>query len=98
MKYLSAPWGRSTICSLALVIVLAALVAAQDYRAKIQGVVEDSVNAAIPNAKVVLKNECRDGSIIPERLIKEGYKLRSFKEEEINLEDVFMSVTRGDVQ
>ena len=57
MKYLSAPWGRSTICSLALVIVLAALVAAQDYRAKIQGVVEDSVNAAIPNAKVVLKNE-----------------------------------------
>ena len=57
MKYLSTPWGRSTVCSLALVIVLAALVAAQDYRAKIQGVVEDAVNAAIPNAKVVLKND-----------------------------------------
>jgi ABC-2 type transport system ATP-binding protein len=45
--------------------------------------------------KVVLKNESRDGSIIPERLIQEGFKLRSFKEEEINLEDVFMRITKG---
>jgi ABC-2 type transport system ATP-binding protein len=45
--------------------------------------------------KVTLKNESRDGSFIPERLIAEGYKLRSFKEEEINLEDVFMRITKG---
>lgn len=45
--------------------------------------------------KVALKNESRDGSFIPERLIHEGFKLKSFKEEEINLEDVFMRITKG---
>ena len=29
--------------------------------------------------KVILKNESRDGSMIPERLIQEGFKLRRFQ-------------------
>jgi ABC-2 type transport system ATP-binding protein len=45
--------------------------------------------------KVSLRDEQDDGSFIPERLIAEGFRLRSFKEEEINLENVFMSITKG---
>jgi ABC-2 type transport system ATP-binding protein len=45
--------------------------------------------------KVTLRDGNTDGSFIPERLIHEGFKLRGFKEEEINLEDVFMRITKG---
>jgi ABC-2 type transport system ATP-binding protein len=45
--------------------------------------------------KVSLKDEQTDGSFIPERLIHDGFKLKSFKEEEINLENVFMAITKG---
>ncbi len=45
--------------------------------------------------KVTMKIEDADGSFIPERLIAEGFKLKAFKEEEINLEDVFMRITKG---
>ncbi|HEY2783946.1 MAG TPA: ABC transporter ATP-binding protein [Fimbriiglobus sp.] len=45
--------------------------------------------------KLVLREGHTDGSFIPERLIHEGFKLKSFKEEEINLEDVFMRITKG---
>ncbi len=37
----------------------------------------------------------KDGSFIPERLIQAGYRLKSFKEKEVNLEDVFMGITKG---
>jgi ABC-2 type transport system ATP-binding protein len=47
------------------------------------------------SVKLTLKEGQTDGSFIPDRLIKEGFKLRSFKEEEINLEDVFMRITKG---
>jgi ABC-2 type transport system ATP-binding protein len=47
------------------------------------------------SVKLTLKEGQSDGSFIPERLIKEGFKIRSFKEEEINLEDVFMRITKG---
>jgi ABC-2 type transport system ATP-binding protein len=47
------------------------------------------------SVKVVLRDGTEDGSFIPERLIKEGFKLRSFKEEEIDLEDVFLGITKG---
>jgi ABC-2 type transport system ATP-binding protein len=36
-----------------------------------------------------------DGSFLPERLIRDGYKLRAFKEKEVNLENVFMEITKG---
>jgi ABC-2 type transport system ATP-binding protein len=47
------------------------------------------------NVKVTLRDGQGDGSFIPERLIQEGFRLRGFKEEEINLEDVFMRITKG---
>lgn len=40
-----------------LFLTLAPFVTAQDYRAKVQGAVTDAANAAIPNAKVTLKND-----------------------------------------
>ena len=45
--------------------------------------------------KVALRNGSEDGTFLPERLIQSGYKLRMFKEEEIDLEDVFMGITKG---
>ncbi|WP_020469278.1 ABC transporter ATP-binding protein [Zavarzinella formosa] len=45
--------------------------------------------------KVALRQDAEDGSFLPERLIQSGYKLRMFKEEEIDLEDVFMGITKG---
>jgi ABC-2 type transport system ATP-binding protein len=47
------------------------------------------------SVKVTLRDGREDGSFLPERLIQEGYKLRNFKEEEIDLEDVFMGITKG---
>ncbi|MFN7928308.1 MAG: carboxypeptidase-like regulatory domain-containing protein [Blastocatellia bacterium] len=40
-----------------LLLSLAAFVSAQDYRAKVQGVVTDASSAAVANAKVILKND-----------------------------------------
>ena len=45
--------------------------------------------------KVTLKEGQEDGSFIAERLIHEGFKLKGFKEEEIDLEDVFLGITKG---
>jgi ABC-2 type transport system ATP-binding protein len=53
------------------------------------------LNGEGESIKVSLRDEQEDGSFIPERLIAEGFKLKSFNEEEINLENVFMSITKG---
>ena len=45
--------------------------------------------------KVTLADGQTDGSFIPARLIGAGYPLKTFKEEEINLEDVFLGITKG---
>ncbi len=45
--------------------------------------------------RVALKPGYDDGSFIPERLIAERFKLQSFKEEEIDIEDVFLTITKG---
>jgi len=45
--------------------------------------------------RVTLKDGEGDGCFIPERLISEQFKLRTFNEEQINLEDVFMGITKG---
>ena len=45
--------------------------------------------------KVALREGTEDGFFLPERLIQDGFKIRMFKEEEINLEDVFMGITKG---
>jgi ABC-2 type transport system ATP-binding protein len=45
--------------------------------------------------RVALRAGYDDGSFIPERLIAERFKLQSFKEEEIDIEDVFLTITKG---
>jgi ABC-2 type transport system ATP-binding protein len=45
--------------------------------------------------RVALKTGYDDGSFIPERLIAEKFKLQSFREEDINIEDVFLTITKG---
>jgi ABC-2 type transport system ATP-binding protein len=45
--------------------------------------------------RVTLNDHAPDGSFIAEMLIKAGYRLTMLKEEEINLENVFMEITKG---
>jgi ABC-2 type transport system ATP-binding protein len=45
--------------------------------------------------RVTLNDGVHDGSFIPELLLKNGLRLKMFKEEEIDLEDVFMGITKG---
>ena len=45
--------------------------------------------------KVTVRDGVEDGSFLPERLMQAGYRLKMFKEEEIDLEDVFMGITKG---
>jgi ABC-2 type transport system ATP-binding protein len=44
---------------------------------------------------VRLREGNEDGSFLPERLIRDGFRLRAFKEKEVNLENVFMEITKG---
>ena len=57
------------------------------------GKVEVLANASLIRA--TLRDGEIDGSFIPERLIAEQFKLKSFQEEEIDIEDVFMGITKG---
>ncbi len=45
--------------------------------------------------RVTLNDGVNDGSFIAELLLKKGYRLKMLKEEEIDLEDVFMGITKG---
>ncbi|MFL5245433.1 MAG: ABC transporter ATP-binding protein [Gemmataceae bacterium] len=45
--------------------------------------------------RVTLNENSNDGSFIADLLVKNGYKLKMLKEEEIDLEDVFMGITKG---
>ena len=59
---------------------------------------------AIPNAgsyspqQFMLKDGQQDGSFIADELVKNGFRLKMLKEEEIDLEDVFMGITKGITQ
>jgi ABC-2 type transport system ATP-binding protein len=44
---------------------------------------------------VTLNEEVNDGSFIADLLVKNGFRLKMLKEEEIDLEDVFMGITKG---
>jgi ABC-2 type transport system ATP-binding protein len=44
---------------------------------------------------VTLNEGVTDGSFIAEILVKNGFRLKMLKEEDIDLEDVFMSITKG---
>lgn len=45
--------------------------------------------------KVTLNDSVTDGSFLADMLVKAGFKLKMLKEEEIDLEDVFMGITKG---
>ncbi|MFO0809523.1 MAG: ABC transporter ATP-binding protein [Gemmataceae bacterium] len=45
--------------------------------------------------RVTLKDGIFDGGFIAEELVKNGVRLRMLREEEIDLEDVFMGITKG---
>ncbi len=45
--------------------------------------------------RVTLKDDIHDGSFIADLLLKNGFRLKMLKEEEIDLEDVFMGITKG---
>src|SRR5438874_5932816 len=45
--------------------------------------------------QVTLNDGVRDGSFIADLLVKNGFRLKMLKEEEIDLEDVFMGITKG---
>ena len=47
------------------------------------------------HVKVTLADGQEDGTFIPERLVAAGFRLKMFKEEEIDLEDVFLGITKG---
>ena len=44
---------------------------------------------------VTLREGLQDGSFIAEALIKGGFRLKMLREEAVNLEDVFMGITKG---
>ena len=44
---------------------------------------------------VTLNDGAADGSFIADVLVKNSFKLKMLKEEEIDLEDVFMGITKG---
>jgi ABC-2 type transport system ATP-binding protein len=60
--------------------------------AEVQGV---KASAADEFIEVQLKDGFEDGSFLPERLIQEGFRLKAFREKEVNLEHVFMEITKG---
>jgi ABC-2 type transport system ATP-binding protein len=45
--------------------------------------------------RVTLSDGNQDGSFIAETLVKNGFRVKMLKEEEIDLEDVFMNITKG---
>lgn len=54
-----------------------------------------AVDPKLGVVRVALKPGHDDGSFIPERLIADRFKLRSFEEEKIDIEDVFLTITKG---
>ena len=53
------------------------------------------VDPKLHAVRVALKPGLDDGSFIPERLIADKFKLHSFQEEEINIEHIFLTITKG---
>src|SRR5437870_6451018 len=45
--------------------------------------------------RVTLNDGIHDGSFIADILVKNGFRLKMLKEDEIDLEDVFMAITKG---
>jgi ABC-2 type transport system ATP-binding protein len=68
---------------------------AKEYLVGRSEVMEVVVKDAEESLRVTLNDGHQDGSFIAEVLVRNGLKVKSLKEEEINLEDVFMGITKG---
>jgi ABC-2 type transport system ATP-binding protein len=62
---------------------------------KVTGIDEIELKTADDYLLVTLGEGLQDGSFIAETLIKSGFRLKMLKEEAVNLEDVFMGITKG---
>jgi len=58
-------------------------------------VLKVEVNDEDDTLRVTLNDEVQDGSFIAELLVRNGFRVKMLREEEIDLEDVFMSITKG---
>ena len=45
--------------------------------------------------QVTLNDQIEDGSFIADLLVRNNLRLKMLREEQINLEDVFMAITKG---
>jgi ABC-2 type transport system ATP-binding protein len=54
-----------------------------------------AVDPKLHAVRVALRAGYDDGSFIPERLIAAQFKLQSFQEEKIDIEDIFLTITKG---
>ena len=63
--------------------------------AEFKEVASAELDPKLPLIRVALRTGLDDGSFIPERLIAEKFKLHSFREEEINIEHIFLTITKG---
>jgi ABC-2 type transport system ATP-binding protein len=61
-------------------------------RSEVLGV---EVNDEDESMRVTLNDGIHDGSFIADVLVKNGFRVKMLKEEEIDLEDVFMGITKG---
>ena len=68
---------------------------AKEQVAKLPDVAEVEFQQETDTLKVTLNDGVHDGSFLADMLVKGGFKLKMLKEEEIDLEDVFMGITKG---
>lgn len=68
---------------------------ARDLIEKHADVLSVEVNDETKVMRLTLRDGVSDGSAIAQTLVSEGFALRTLKEEEVNLEHVFMGITKG---
>ena len=68
---------------------------AKEQVEKLPDVAEVEFQQETDTLKVTLNDGVNDGSFLADMLVKGGFKLKMLKEEEIDLEDVFMGITKG---
>lgn len=68
---------------------------AATFLRKMEGILQVEEKSPLPFLRVTLASDLKEGSFIAEALVRSGYKLNTLSEEEVNLEDVFMGITKG---
>jgi len=68
---------------------------AATFLRKMDGILQVEEKPPLPFLRVTLASDRKEGSFIAEALVKSGYKLNTLSQEEVNLEDVFMGITKG---